>query len=148
MPTYNCFTAPGKLTTAQKKQIARVCTDVYHEEFGLGRYLIQVIFYEIAKDDRYIAGEPAQPDVVWIRCDVREGRNEEMKARLLHRVQQGVAKTANVPEEDVWFYLCDLPSMNIMEWGHIMPPLRAMPDDDIVFNSLSTPLQASLRPLA
>jgi hypothetical protein len=71
-----------------------------------------------------------------------------MKARLLHRVQQGVAKTANVPEEDVWFYLCDLPSMNIMEWGHIMPPLRAMPDDDIVFNSLSTPLQASLRPLA
>jgi phenylpyruvate tautomerase PptA (4-oxalocrotonate tautomerase family) len=94
-----------------------VFAPTYHEEFGLGRYLIQVIFYEIAKDDRYIAGEPAQPDVVWIRCDVREGRNEEMKARLLHRVQQGVAKTANVPEEDVWFYLCNLPSMNIMEWG-------------------------------
>ena len=117
MPTYNCFTAPGKLTLAQKQEIARWCTTVYHEAFHLARYLIQVVFYETASGDRYIAGEPARPDLIWIRCDVRAGRNEEQKTRLLHRVQQGVAKTANVPEEAVWIYLCDLPSMNIMEWG-------------------------------
>jgi phenylpyruvate tautomerase PptA (4-oxalocrotonate tautomerase family) len=148
MPTYNCFTSPGKLTLVQKKEIARVCTDVYHEEFCLGRYLIQMIFCDIAKDDRYIAGEAARPDLVWIPCDVREGRNEEMKATLLHRGQQGIAKVAKIPEESIWFYLCDLPSMNIMGWGQIMPPLRTMPDDDVVFNALSAPLQASLRPFA
>jgi phenylpyruvate tautomerase PptA (4-oxalocrotonate tautomerase family) len=148
MPTYNCFTSPGKLTPAQKKEIARLCTDDYREEFGLARYFTQVIFYEVARDDRYIGGEPAPSDIFWIRCDVRLGRNEEMKARLLHRVQQGVAKAAKIPEEKVWIYLCDLPSENIMEWGHIMPPLRAMPDDEVVFKSLSAPLQASLRPLA
>jgi phenylpyruvate tautomerase PptA (4-oxalocrotonate tautomerase family) len=148
MPTFNCFTAPGKLASAQKKEIARVFTDVYREEFGLARYFTQVIFYEIATEDRYIGGEPAPADVVWIRCDVREGRNEDMKSRLLHRVQKGVAKIAKVPEEDIWFYLCDLPSMNIMEWGHNMPPLRAMPDDDVVFTSLSAPLQKALRALA
>src|ERR1700689_1092721 len=116
MPTYYCFTFPGKLTPVQKNEIARVCADVYHGEFGLGRNLIQVIFYDIARDDRYIVGEAARPDLVWIRCDVREGRNEEMKAWLLHRVQQGIAKVAKIPAESIWFYLRDLPSMNIMEW--------------------------------
>lgn len=150
MPTYSCVTAPGKLTPAQKDEIARVCTDIYHEEFGVARYLVQVIFREIASEDRYIAGKTAQPDVVWIRCDVREGRTGEQKSRLLRRVQQGVAKTADVPEEAVWIYLCDLPPTNIMVWGHIIPPLvRGMPgDDDTWFRALSGPLQASLRPFA
>lgn len=75
MPTFTCFTAPGKLTLPQKAEIANWCTSVYHEEFGIKRYLIQVIFEEVASGDQYIAGQPA-PDVVWIRCDVRSGRDE------------------------------------------------------------------------
>ena len=149
MPTFTCLTSPGRLTPAQKEEIARVCTDGYHEEFAVPRYLIQVVFYEIARGDRYVAGQPARDDLVWIRCDVREGRNEAQKAKLLHRVQRGVAKSANVSEEAVWIYLCDLPSMNLMVWGHIMPPLvHGMPKDDTWFESLSDPMQASLRPLA
>ena len=154
MPTYNIFTSPGKLTLAQKEEIARVCTEVYHEEFGIARYLIQVVFYEVANNDRYIGAKPVQPDLVWIRCDVREGRTPEMKARLLHRVQQGIAKAANISEEAVWFYLDDLASVNIMEWGHIMPHLgavsddRALPQDQPWFAELSAPMQASLRQLA
>jgi phenylpyruvate tautomerase PptA (4-oxalocrotonate tautomerase family) len=148
MPTYNCFAASGRLIADQKKEIADWLTRIYQEEFGLPRYMTQVIFHEVAKDDRYIAGKPARADVVWIRCDVREGRNEEMKARLLHRIQQGVAKAANVPEEAVWTYFCDLPPENIMEWGHIMPPLRAMPDDDTWYKELSNPFKEYLRQLA
>jgi phenylpyruvate tautomerase PptA (4-oxalocrotonate tautomerase family) len=71
MPTYTCFTAEGKLTLAQKEEVARVLTDVYLEEFGLARYMTQVVFHDIATGDRYIAGKPARPDLVWIRCDVR-----------------------------------------------------------------------------
>src|ERR1700722_6335392 len=124
MPTYTCFTAPGKLTTEQKKELANWLTIAYLEEFGLARYMTQVIFNEVAKDDRYIGGKPARSDLVWIRCDVRDGRSVEMKAKLLHRIQQGVAKIANVPNETVWTYFCDLRPENIMEWGHIMLPLR------------------------
>jgi phenylpyruvate tautomerase PptA (4-oxalocrotonate tautomerase family) len=154
MPTYTCFTAQGKLTLAQRENVARVLTDVYLEEFGLARYMTQVIFHEIATGDRYVAGKPARADLVWIRCDVRLGRTQDQKARLLHRVQQGVAKAADVPEEAVWIYLDDLPSWNIMEWGHIMPPLgtvsddRALPHDDTWFEALSAPMQTSLRALA
>jgi phenylpyruvate tautomerase PptA (4-oxalocrotonate tautomerase family) len=161
MPTFTCFTAPKKLTLAQKAEIANWCTDVYHEEFGIARYLIQVIFEEFASGDQYIAGQPA-PDVVWIQCYVRSGRNEELKTRLLHRVQQGVAKTANVSEESVWFYLTDIPAMNIMEWGHIMPrpnpsetieilnvndPVAVAHDDERWFEAVSEPLKARLRAL-
>lgn len=149
MPTFICFTSPGKLAAVQKEEIAHRCTAAYAEEFGIARYLVQVVFYEIASGDRYIAGEPAQPDVIWLRCDIRAGRTEEMKARLLHRFRQDIAKTANVPDEAVWIYLCELPSMNIMAWGHIMPQPGAVPyDDDTWFEKLSAPLKASLRPLA
>jgi|RhiMethySRZTD1v2_1073278.scaffolds.fasta_scaffold506407_2 phenylpyruvate tautomerase PptA (4-oxalocrotonate tautomerase family) len=148
MPTFACFTSPGRLTAAQKGEIARVCTDVYHEEFGLARYLIQVIFCEIAEGDRYVAGRPAQPDLVWIRCDLREGRSAAQKSELLHRIRQGVALSSNVSEEAVWLYLCDLPPTNLMVWGHIMPALvEGIPKDDNWFESLSEPLQARLRPL-
>ena len=75
-----------------------------------------MIFQEFANGDQYIAGQPAS-DVIWIRCDVRAGRNEELKARLLHGVQKGVAKAANIPDESVWFYLNNLPAMNIMRVG-------------------------------
>jgi len=162
MPTFEFFTAPQKLTPGQKAEIASSCTQVYHEEFGIARYLIQVIFEEFATANQYISGRPA-PDVVWVRCDVRSGRSEELKARLLHRVQQGVAKTANIPEESVWFYLNDLPAMNIMEWGHIMPRPKpeetldivtvtdpgavAHDDDKHWFEELSEPFKARLRAL-
>ena len=149
MPTYTCFTAPGKLTTEQKKELANWLTIAYLDEFGLARYMTQVIFNEVAKDDRYIGGKPARSDLVWIRCDVRDGRSVEMKAKLLHRIQQGVAKIANVPNETVWTYFCDLRPENIMEWGHIMPPLsNTMPKDDTWFQELSDPFKEYLRQLA
>jgi len=110
-----------------------------------------VVFYEVANNDRYIGAKPVQPDLVWIRCDVREGRTPEMKARLLHRVQQGIAKAANISEEAVWFYLDDLASVNIMEWGHIMPPFRpelAPHQDDPWFQAVSASLKERLQQLA
>ena len=161
MPTFTCYTAPGKLTVDQKAEIANWCTNVYHEEFGIARYLIQVIFEEFGRGDQYIAGQPA-PDVVWIQCYVRAGRDEELKSRLLRRVQEGVAQTANIPEESVWFYLTDIPAMNIMEWGHIMPrptaaeTLEIVPvtdpaivphDDERWFGELSEPFKSRLRSL-
>ena len=148
MPTFTCSTSPGRLTRAQKEKIARICTDVYHDEFDLARYLIQVIFREIAVEDRYVAGRPANPDLVWIRCELREGRNGVQKATLLSRLREGVADAADVSGETIWIYLCDIPPVNVMAWGHIMPQLvEGMPQDDTWYESLSDYMQASLRPL-
>ena len=72
-----------------------------------------------------------------------------MKAKLLRRIQQGVAKIANVPEEAVWTYFDDIRPENIMEWGHIMPPLHdAMPNDDTWLKELSDPFKKYVLELA
>jgi phenylpyruvate tautomerase PptA (4-oxalocrotonate tautomerase family) len=94
MPTYACSTAAGRLTPAQKTDIVRCITTVHHEETGAPRYLVQVIFYEVASGNHYIAGELARPDQIWIRGDLRSGRTEEQKGKILRRILQGVANSA------------------------------------------------------
>lgn len=145
MPTYACSILAGRLTQAQKTDIVRCITTVHHEETGAPRYLVQVIFYEVASGNHYIAGEPARPDQIWIRGDLRSGRTEEQKARILRRILQGVAKSADAPEEAVWVYLSDIPATNIAEYGRILP----LPgDENAWFEMLPDPLKARLRPLA
>lgn len=145
MPTYACSTAAGRLTPAQKMDIVRCITTVHHEETGAPRYLVQVIFYEVASGNHYIAGELARPDQIWIRGDLRAGRTEEQKGKILLRIMQGAAKSADAPEEAVWVYLDDLPATNIAEYGRILP----LPgEEDAWFAALSDSLKARLRPLA
>jgi len=93
MPTYACSILAGRLTPAQKAEIVRCITTVHHEETGAPRYLVQVIFYELASGNHYVAGELARPEQIWIRGDLRSGRTEEQKAQILRRILQGVAKS-------------------------------------------------------
>ncbi len=108
MPTFECFTAPEKLTVAQKAEIANLCTTVYHEEFGIARYLIQVIFRKFESGDQYIGGEPA-PDIVWIRCDVRSGRNEELKAKSFTGFSKALPRPRGSPRRWSGFILMTSP---------------------------------------
>jgi phenylpyruvate tautomerase PptA (4-oxalocrotonate tautomerase family) len=93
MPTYACSIASGRLTPAQKMDIVHCVATVHHEETGAPRYFVQVIFYEVASGNHYIAGELASPEQIWIRGDLRSGRTEEQKAQILRRILQGVAKS-------------------------------------------------------
>ncbi len=145
MPTYACSTAAGRLTPAQKTDIVRCISTVHHEETGAPRYLVQVIFYEVASGNHYIAGELARPDQIWIRGDLRSGRTEVQKGKILRRILQGVAKSAAAAEEAVWVYLSDIPATNIAEYGRILP----LPgNEDAWFAALPDPLKARLGPLA
>jgi phenylpyruvate tautomerase PptA (4-oxalocrotonate tautomerase family) len=145
MPTYVCSTAAGRLTPTQKTDIVRCITTVHHEETDAPRYLVQVIFYEIASGNHYIAGELARADQIWIRGDLRSGRTEEQKGKILRRILQGVAKSAAAAEEAVWVYLSDIPATNISEYGRILP----LPgNEDAWFAALSDPLKTRLGPLA
>jgi phenylpyruvate tautomerase PptA (4-oxalocrotonate tautomerase family) len=145
MPTYACSAAAGRLTPAQKTDIVRCITTVHHEEAGAPRYLVQVIFYEVASGNHYVAGELARPEQIWIRGDLRSGRTEEQKGRILRRILQGVAESTDASEEAVWVYLSDIPATNIAEYGRVLP----LPgDENAWFEMLPDPLKARLRPLA
>jgi phenylpyruvate tautomerase PptA (4-oxalocrotonate tautomerase family) len=109
MPTYVCAAAAGRLTSDQKAEIVRSITAIHHEETGAPRYLVQVIFYDVAPGSHYIAGRPA-PAAQWLRADIRDGRTDAQKSQMLHRIMQGVGKASGAAEETVWVYLSEIPA--------------------------------------
>jgi phenylpyruvate tautomerase PptA (4-oxalocrotonate tautomerase family) len=67
MPTYVCNAAARRLTSdvgPKKGEIARSITALHHEETGAQRYLVQVIFYDVASGSHYIGGRPAPADQI------------------------------------------------------------------------------------
>ena len=145
MPTYACSTAAGRLTSAQKLEIVKAITAIHHEETGAPRYLVQVIFYDIAPGSHYIAGQLAPAGQIWIRGDIRGGRTDEQKHRMLSRLLQDVSKISEIPEDEVWVYLSDIPAQNIAEYGRVLPVPGA---ESAWFEALPGTLRERLLPLA
>jgi phenylpyruvate tautomerase PptA (4-oxalocrotonate tautomerase family) len=145
MPTYVCSAAGGRLTPVQKAEIVRSITAIHHEETGAPRYLVQVIFYDLAPDSHYVAGQLAPADQIWVRGDIRGGRTDEQKSQMLRRIVQGVGRASGAAEDAVWVYLCDIPAANVVEYGRVLlPPGK----EDAWFSSLPEAIRERLRPLA
>lgn len=108
MPTYVCKATVGFLTPTQKAEIAHSIAVIHNEETGAPRYLVQVIFHEIAADSLYVAGQRVAPAQIWIRGDIRGGRTDEQKSRILRRIMQDVAKASGATEDTVSVYLSDI----------------------------------------
>ena len=117
MPLYACTATLGRLTLAQKTEIAKSITAIYHEETGAPGYLVQVIFYDIAPGNHYLAGRPAPADEICIRCDTRSGKTNAEKSEMLRRITQGVARVSGAAEDAVSVLLCELPLANMAEYG-------------------------------
>ena len=145
MPTYVCSAAIGRLTPVQKAEIVRSITAIHHEETGAPRYLVQVIFYDLAPDSHYVAGQLAPADQIWVRGDIRGGRTNEQKSQMLRRIMQDVGKASGAAEETVWVYLSDIPAENIAEYGRVLLPPGS---EDAWFATLSDALREKLRSLA
>jgi phenylpyruvate tautomerase PptA (4-oxalocrotonate tautomerase family) len=145
MPTYICTAVAGQLTRVQKAEIARGISAIHHEETGAPRYLVQVIFYDVAPDSHYIAGGLAPADQIWVRGDIRGGRTDEQKNQILRRIMQDVGRVSGAAEDKIWVYLCEIPAANIAEYGRaLLPP----GEEEAWFSMLADTLRERLRPLA
>jgi phenylpyruvate tautomerase PptA (4-oxalocrotonate tautomerase family) len=145
MPTCVCSSAQGRLTSDQKSEIVRSITAIHHEETGAPRYLVQVIFCDIAPGSHYIAGRPAPADQIWVRADIRDGRTNEQKSQMLHRIMHDVGEASGATEETVWVYLSEIPAENIAEFGRVLLPPGS---EDAWFATLPDALREKLRSLA
>jgi phenylpyruvate tautomerase PptA (4-oxalocrotonate tautomerase family) len=145
MPIYVCTAALGRLTPVQKTEIAKGITAIYREETGAPGYLVQVIFYDIAPGNHYVAGRPAPADQICIRCDTRSGKTNTQKSQMLRRIMQDVARVGGAAEDAVSVLLCELPAANIAEYGRVAP---APGEEDAWFSSLPDALRERLRALA
>jgi phenylpyruvate tautomerase PptA (4-oxalocrotonate tautomerase family) len=145
VPTYVCSAVAGRLTSDQKAEIVRSITAIHHEETGAPRYLVQVIFYDVAQGGCYIAGQPAPADQIWIRGDIRSGRTNEQRSRMLRRIMHDVGKASGAEEETGWVYLSEIPAENIAEYGRLLLPPGS---EGAWFSSLPDATREKLGPLA
>ena len=144
MPTYVCSAAVGRLTPVQKVEIVNSITTIHHEETGAARYFVLVIFQDVAPGNCYLGNRPAPADQIWIRGDIRSGRTNEQKSRMLRRIMQDVGRASGATEDTVWVYLSDLPAENLTEYGRILP----LPgQEDAWFSSLPDAMQERLKAL-
>jgi phenylpyruvate tautomerase PptA (4-oxalocrotonate tautomerase family) len=145
MPIYFCTVAEGRLTSVQKTEIAKAITAIYREETGAPRYLVQVIFNDIASGNHYVAGRVASADQIWVRCDTRSGKTDSEKNKMIRRILKDVAKIGGADEDAVSVLLNETPSSNITEFGRIAP---AAGEEEVWFSSLPDSLQQRLRALS
>ncbi|KQT60123.1 hypothetical protein ASG52_18565 [Methylobacterium sp. Leaf456] len=135
MPTYAVTTARA-ITPEQRARIAQSVTAIHAAEADAPRYFVQVIFYHVEPGSIFIAGEPASPDHVWVRADIRAGRSAEQKAAILTRIMRETSAILGISEQDVWVYVSDIPAQGVLEFGNVLPQpggeaewLAALPED-------------------
>jgi phenylpyruvate tautomerase PptA (4-oxalocrotonate tautomerase family) len=143
MPNFVCSAPLGRLMPVQKTAIAQKITDIHHEETGGARYMVEVIFHDLASPN--IAGRPAPADQVCIRGDTRSGKTNEQKNQMVGRLMRDVARASGGSEEAVSVVLCELPAANFVHYGRVVP---APGEEDAWFSSLPDALQERLRRLA
>ena len=142
MPTYVCWMRAGQLSPDQRQRIAKSITEIHHDVALAPRYFVQVIFNELEPHSHYIAGAEAEPNHIWIRADIRSGRTQEQKSRLLTRIVDDVCEISGAPKESIWVYVSDIPGTSVVEFGHILPQPG---EEDAWFAKLPHDLQARLR---
>ena len=128
MPTYTVSTEANRLTPRQKSLIAQEITRIHKFVTGAQSYFAQVLFADITPGNRFVGGKPLQHDLIYLHGHIRAGRSPEQKQDLLLQLTNALALAAGAPHNAVWAYLVELPSHQMVEFGHILPEPGAESD--------------------
>lgn len=120
MPTY-AFTTARVLTAAQRAAIVESVTEIHTVEATAPRYFVQVVFHRVEPGSIFIGGQPASPDHVWVRADIRSGRTPAQKAKMLRRIMSETSAILGISEQAVWVYMSDIPAHGVLEFGNVLP---------------------------
>jgi phenylpyruvate tautomerase PptA (4-oxalocrotonate tautomerase family) len=143
MPTYVCSIQPGVLSEDQRARIATAITHRHSEATGAPSFFVQVVIEENASSRRYLSGQPASGHI-WVRGDIRAGRSEEIREKLMLSIMRDLSEIAGVRKEAVWVYLCNLAPTDMVEYGHVLP---APGGEQVWFENLDPDLQTYLKGL-
>lgn len=121
MPTYTVLSTAGTIGPGQRPKLAELITDLHHEVTSAPRYLVQVIFNDLAPGELFLAGQEVSQDHVWIRADIRSGRTEQQKTGLLKQLTARGAETLGIPAAHLWVYVNEIPGANMTEYGQLLP---------------------------
>ena len=120
MPTYTVSIPAKSLTDAQKAEVAKFISQRHHEATGAPPFFAQVIMEERTNSISYLGGE-ATNDAIWVRGDIRAGRSEEARTRLMLDIMSDISRIASVNAERIWVYVCNLEPTDMVEYGNVLP---------------------------
>ncbi len=121
MPTYTITAAINRLTPRQKTLIAQEITRIHQAVTGAPACFVQVLFADLAPGNRYVGGKLLQHDLLFLHGSIRAGRSPDQKQDLLLQLTAALAEAAAAPKNAVWAYLNELPSNQMVEFGHLLP---------------------------
>src|SRR3954452_2440014 len=111
MPLYVCTTPVGALDDDKRRRLAEDITSVHCDVTGAPPTFVQVVYFE----DPASRGKPA------VTGNLRAGRTDEAKRRLVEGVRRVTADAAGVAPADVAVTTRDTPAKWIMEGGELLP---------------------------
>lgn len=122
MPTYTVRTATGRLDPALRRRLAEAITAAHTDATGAQAFFAQVVFEEVDAERHFVAGRPVADEMVFVHGQIRAGRTDEQRSRLLEGVVGAVVEVVGVERRAVWAYLIELPASNMVEYGRVLPP--------------------------
>lgn len=121
MPTYVVTAPAGRLSSSQKDRLAARITHIHCALTGAPAYFAQVLFTDVAPGNYYLAGKPLRDDNIFVHGQIRAGRGQELKERLIVELMDATAEIAATQPSHVQVYLVDVPARQIAEWGQLLP---------------------------
>jgi phenylpyruvate tautomerase PptA (4-oxalocrotonate tautomerase family) len=120
MPTYVCSVLGNSVTDKQKHAIAEAIARVHSEETGAPNFFCQIVIEDKKPTDRFL-GPSLASGQIWIRGDIRGGRTEGQRTKMMLRMMDEVSRITGVKKEEVWVYVCNLTPTDMVEYGHVLP---------------------------
>jgi phenylpyruvate tautomerase PptA (4-oxalocrotonate tautomerase family) len=120
VPTYVCLAGSGQINAEQRQRIAAGITLIHSECTGAPPAFVQCIFQDLDAASHYIGGEPA-PESVWVYGHIRDGRDDEVRERILIRICELLVDALQIDPSLTWAYINPLANTDMVEFGHTLP---------------------------
>ena len=99
MPVYTCTTAQSTLSAEIKANLAGEVTRIHSMINHVPGTYVNVVFHELAADDVYTDGRPAQP--LLINGWVRTGHPEAQSSQLVAEIAAAATRVTGIPAKRV-----------------------------------------------
>ena len=121
MPTYTVTNSNFNLSLKQQKNLAEGITKVHNVVTGANTYFAQVIFNKTKKNNHFMGGKKVKEPSLFLLGQIRAGRSKKIKDKLISDLKNVLVKKSNLNETQVWVYIIDLPSSQMIEYGAVLP---------------------------
>lgn len=119
MPVYTWTAPEGTFSEDQKRELAKIVTDVHCDATSTPRSWVRVIFNTYPQRSGFLGETPAS--VVFLLCWIRPGRSMETKQSMMKQLNDAAMKIGGVSSDALSVIVQEIAPGLGMEFGMILP---------------------------